>query len=1154
MKQSEFIHLHVHTQYSLLDGAIRFSDLFALAKAYKMPSVAITDHGNLFGAIEFYQKALQNGIKPIIGCETYIAPESRLDKTSRGIDSTSYHLVLLVKNLQGYKNLLKMVTSSYLEGFYYKPRIDMELLRKHNEGLIALSACLHGQIPYLINHGNKEGAKSIARELKNIFDGGRFYLEIQENNIPEQKVVNEELIALAKELSLPLVATNDCHYLKKEDVKAHDVLLCIQTGKTVDDQDRMKFSTDQLYFKSPAEMTAAFSYCPEAIKNTVKIAQACNLELTFDEYHFPNFPIPKDETLDSILEREARAGLEEKLDYMKENDKNFYQREKKYRERLDEEIEVIKKMGFSGYFLIVADFINHARKIKVPVGPGRGSAAGSLVAYSLKITDLDPIPYNLIFERFLNPERISMPDIDIDFCIEGRDKIIKYVLEKYGKNQVAQIITFGKMQAKGVIRDVGRALGMSYGSVDKIAKLVPSTLNITLKEAIKQEPAFKESEAKDPKVKELIGIAMSLEGLVRHASTHAAGVVISDREISEYLPLYKGQKDEVTTQFDMKAIEKIGLIKFDLLGLKTLTVIDKAVKLINSGKDKNFSLDDIDLGDKKSYQLLSDGNTAGIFQLESSGMRDILIKLKPETFEDLIAVIALYRPGPLGSGMVDDFIKRKHGKTEVSYELPQLKGILNDTYGIIVYQEQVMKTASELADFSLGDADILRRAMGKKIPQEMTKQKDKFLDGAKKNNIDLKKAEKVFDLMAKFAEYGFNKSHSAAYAKISFQTAYLKSHFSIYFMAALLTSEADNTDKVIRHITECHEQQIDVLPPDINESHQDFTVVDGKIRFGLKAVKNVGTGAIDSIISSREKEGFFSSIFDFCEKNDLRRVNKRVLESLIKCGAFDSTGLFRSQLMTMMEEAVESAHNHRKANLSGQLSMFGHLSSFTAKKGHIAPNIPEWQESQRLSFEKEVLGFYLTGHPLSKFQEEIDEYTNSNLLAAGREKYKKQVRIAGIVTSIKEIIDRKGGRMAFVALEDLKGSIEAIVYSKIYKETSSLLKADQPLLISGDLSVGEESVKLIANDIIPLSEAREKLTATIHFNLRVSYITSQDLDKLKNLLLKHQGNHRSFFHLIIPEKSETVISLGNDFKLSPSTKLREEVNEFFGDKVVNFDK
>ncbi|PLX91472.1 MAG: DNA polymerase III subunit alpha, partial [Desulfuromonas sp.] len=850
MDHANFVHLHLHSQYSLLDGAIKIDDLVKRGREYKMPALAVTDHGNMFGAIEFYQKASSAGIKPIIGCEVYVAPGARFDKgNARGSSDASYHLVLLCQNITGYRNLCHLISAAYREGFYYKPRIDWELLKERHHGLIALTACLGGEIPTLLGMNRQDEALARVKQMSEIFDDNRLFLELQENHLPEQEPVNRGLIELHNELGLPLVATNDCHYLTREDAYAHEVLLCIQTGKTMDDPNRMRFSNNEFYVKTPDEMSALFAHVPEAIDNTVAIAERCNLELDFKTYHFPQYEKPAEKSLDDVLEEQSREGLDQRLVEIRRVRTVAEDEEKEYRERLEIELACIRQMGFPGYFLIVADFINWAKDHNIPVGPGRGSAAGSLVAFAIRITDIDPMPYNLLFERFLNPERISMPDIDVDFCIYGREDVIEYVRQKYGEGNVAQIITFGTMAAKGVIRDVGRALSMPYGEVDKISKLVPGTLGITLKEALQQEPKLKELVEKDPKVKSLYPIALALEGLTRHASTHAAGVVVTPKPLPEYLPLYTDPKSGgQVTQFAMSYVEKIGLVKFDFLGLKTLTVIDNAVRLIREGKSPDFDLTLVGDDDEETYKLLGAGETTGVFQLESSGMKELLIKLKPSCFEDIIAVCALYRPGPLGSGMVDDFILRKHGKKAITYDFPQLEPILKDTYGVIVYQEQVMLIAQVLANYSLGGADLLRRAMGKKKPEEMAKQKDLFLAGSKENKLDLKKAEGVFDLMEKFAAYGFNKSHSAAYALVAYHTAYLKTHYPVEFMAALLTEDMENTDKVIKNISEVRSMGIEVLPPDINASDRSFTVHERSIRFGLGAVKGVGAAALDSIL------------------------------------------------------------------------------------------------------------------------------------------------------------------------------------------------------------------------------------------------------------------------------------------------------------------
>ena len=827
MPQSPFVHLHLHTQYSLLDGAIRLNDLIERAKEFEMNAVSMTDHGNIFGAVEFYEKATKAGIKPVLGCELYVAPGSRFDKThTRG--QSNYHLVLLCKDIQGYRNLCTLLTKAYFEGFYYKPRVDRELLESHHQGLIALSACLHGEAAHAAISGDEKRTLEVIREHQKIFGEDDFFVEVQDAGIKEQKKANEVFLELAEKHGIPLVATNDCHYLNKTDSRVHDILLCIQTGKSVTDTNRLKFSTDELYMKSPQEMAERFGHFPGAIENTLKISDRCNLELPLGSFHMPVYNLPDDTSAELELEKAARDGLEERLVQIRENDPGFVkEKENEYRERLEIEIDVIQKMGFSGYFLIVADFIQHAKNKGIPVGPGRGSAAGSLVAYAMKITNLDPLPYGLLFERFLNVERKSMPDIDVDFCMDRRDEVIAYVSEKYGgRDRVSQIITFGKLKPRAVIRDVGRAMGIPYGEVDRIAKLIPNELKITIEKAIKQESRLRELRENDARVAELLSVAQALEGLPRHASTHAAGVVISDRPIVDYLPLYKGSNDEVMTQFDMGNVEKVGLIKFDFLGLKTLTVVDQTLKLIKEHhKEKKVNIDALPMDDSKTYELLCRGETTGVFQLESSGMKDLLRNMRPACFEDIVALVALYRPGPMESGMINDFVLAKHGKKEIEYPLPQLEPILKDTYGVIVYQEQVMQIANLLAGYSLGDADILRRAMGKKKEELMAAEKAKFLNGSDERKIDRKKAEQVFDLMAKFAGYGFNKSHSAAYGLIAYQTAYLKAHYPVEFMAALLTCDMDKSNNVVKFIVECRDMHINILPPDVNESDRVFTVV-----------------------------------------------------------------------------------------------------------------------------------------------------------------------------------------------------------------------------------------------------------------------------------------------------------------------------------------
>lgn len=1149
----DFIHLHVHTQYSLLDGAIRIDALLKRASDLGMDSVAITDHGTMFGTIEFYEKAIKAGIKPIIGCECYVAPQTINDKTPFDHKGLS-HLVILAKNLEGYRNLCKLATIAQLEGFYHKPRIDREILREYSRGLIGLSACMHGEIPRLISESAIDKADEAARTYLKIFGENNFFLEVQSNGIAIQEKVNQALLDMSKRLSIPLVATNDCHYLNKEDVHAHELLLCIQTGKTIHDPDHFRFATDQLYFKSKEEMHSSFSLYPGALNNAVSIAKRCNVEFDFlakssNTYHFPKFDPSSDsssgQTAAEVFDQKVRQGYAGILQHIKTKNPDID--EKIYNDRLDYEISIIKDMEFTSYFLIVADFIHYAKENNIPVGPGRGSAAGSLVAYSLGITELDPIEHGLIFERFLNPARKSMPDIDVDFCINGREEIFKYIVNKYGGGDyVAQIITFGKLKTRAVIRDVGRALGIPLREVDSIAKMVPDVLNISLDEALTQEPKLKRLAKKNPEIEELVKICRILEGLPRHASTHAAGVVIADKPLVEYLPLCRGKKGEVVTQFDMKCVEKIGLVKFDLLGLRNLTVIANTLSLIAARGSTPPDLVNLDFKDPDTYRLLASGDTTGVFQLESSGMKNLLVRLQPECFDDIIALVALYRPGPLDSGMVDDFVERKHGRKSVKYTIPELKPILKETYGVIVYQEQVMKIASVLASYSMAEADDLRKAMGKKIPAIMAKHTLRFVQGAKENGIASDKAKKIFKLIEKFGGYGFNKSHSAAYALIAYRTAFLKAHFPVEFMASLLTSEIHSIDGVVKYIAECRSHAIDVLPPDINESGKEFTAVGSKIRFGLVAVKNVGEGAIESIIDVR-KEGSFSSLYDFCERVALQKVNKRVVESLIKCGAFDSTGANRSQMMESLEDVLDYGQRVQKERSGLQISLFD---SGGSELHPPMPAIDEWDEKQLLAFEKESLGFYITGHPLTRYENLLDKFTNTTSVSIKEKNDGETVRIGGIIRNTKTIKTKKGDLMAFVTIEDLLGSIEVTVFSSVYKKIHDFLVDDNPIVLQGQVQKDENSVKILVDSLIPMDKVEETWTASIHFNLDITKIERERLAKLYDIANKHPGLCLAYIHLRDPDKTETIIALPDTMKLKAGLALTSEVNRFLGYNAV----
>lgn len=1143
----DFVHLHVHSEYSLLDGALRIGPLLKRARDFGMEAVAITDHGTMFGALEFYQKAHRAGIKPIIGCECYVAPRSISDRTPQDNKGLT-HLIILAENQEGYRNLCRLVTIAQLQGFYYRPRIDKDILKQHSNGLVGLSACLHGEIPRLVQEGNTERADEAASFYLNTFGEGNFFLEVQNNGIAVQEEVNQALLDMSKRLSIPLVASNDCHYLNKEDVRAHDVLLCIQTGKTVDDTQRLKFRTDQLYFKSKTEMHAAFKNYPGALDNTVKIAKRCHLEFDFQNYHFPKFETPAEQTLNALFEASARQGLEEKLQIIKT--KNPDVDEKPYIDRLQNEVALINSMDFASYFMIVADFIRYAKEHNIPVGPGRGSAAGSLVAYSLGITDLDPLEHGLIFERFLNPARKSMPDIDVDFCINGREEVFKYVVDKYGGNDsVAQIITFGKLKTRAVIRDVGRALDIPLFEVDAIAKMIPDVLNISLDEALQQVPRLKDLVREKPEIADLIEICRVLEGLPRHASTHAAGVVIADRSLVEYLPLYKGKKGEVVTQFDMNCVEKIGLVKFDFLGLRNLTVIAGTLGLIAAQGGSPPDLSTLDLNDPDTYKLLASGNTTGVFQLESSGMKDLLVRLRPETFDEVIALVALYRPGPLESGMVDDFVERKHGTKAVEYSVSQLEPILKETYGVIVYQEQVMNIAGDLADYSMAEADDLRKAMGKKIPKIMAEHRERFMQGATVKGIPPDKAGKIFSLMEKFGGYGFNKSHSAAYALIAYQTAFLKAHFPVEFMASLLTSEMHSIDGVVKYIAECRSQGVEVLPPDINESGKEFTVSGSKIRFGLVAVKNVGASAIDGIIEAR-KDGKFNSLFEFCDRVDLKKVNKRVVESLIKCGAFDSTGQYRSRMTASLEESLEYGQRLQRERSDPQMGLFDIEGSRPVINLPPVPVIEEWDEKQMLAFEKESLGFYVSGHPLSRHEDILEKFTNTDSAGLQERNDGEIVRIGALVRNTKTIKTKKGDLMAFVAIEDMRGSVEVVVFSSVYVKVYNLLVDDNPIIVQGQLQKDENSAKILADIIIPIKKAEETWSASIHFNLDISNTDKASLIQLHKIFQRHPGSCRGYVHLLSPGKTETIIGLPDTLQLNAGRPLTREVNGLIGYNAV----
>ncbi|MCF8054315.1 MAG: DNA polymerase III subunit alpha [Deltaproteobacteria bacterium] len=1134
---NSFVHLHLHTEFSLLDGCIRIPDLIKKAKDWKMPAVAITDHGNMFGALEFYKKAKDAGIKPIIGCELYLAPGSRLDKEEKIFPS---HLTVLARNEEGYKNLMALSSLAYLEGHHYRPRVDMALLEKHAGGLICLSGCLKGIIPSYIATGNHEKALKKIEEFKGIFGEQNFFLEIMENNSKEQKLVNAGLIAIAQQTGLGLVATNDCHYLEPADREAQDVMMCIQTGKTIQDDDRMKFTVETLHFRSPDEMHELFSYCPQAIENTLLIAERCNLEIPLGNSCLPHFKADMSENeANSLLKEMVNQGFQRKKETLMGSNPSASL--SVYEKRLEDETEIIKSIGFAGYFLIVADFVNYAHQNGIPVGPGRGSAAGALVAYCLGITAIDPIKYNLLFERFLNPARKTMPDIDIDFCPERREEIIAYVTNKYGKEHVAQIITFGTLGARAAIRDVGRVLGMPYSDVDAIAKLMPQRLKITIGEAIKEEPRLREMAKKEANVERLLRIAQAVEGLSRHSSIHAAGVVISDLPLMERVPLYKNPKDNsVATQYPMLDIESVGLLKFDFLGLKTLTLIKDTVALISINNDIPINIDMLPLNDKRTFELLQSGDTEGIFQLESEGMRKLFIDAKPDRFEDIIALIALYRPGPMD--MIPDFLKRKQGIQKIEYIVPELEEILQETYGVMLYQEQVMQIASTIGGFSLTEADNLRRLMSKKDTEKMNKQRPMFIKGAIAKGIPEAKATNIWEQMQKFAEYGFNKSHSAAYAMISFQTAYLKTHHPLEFAASLLSSEKNNRDKIVKYINYYRSKGTNILPPDVNESQTNFSVSGGNIRFGLSAVKNVGGGVVEVIIKTREKSGKFADFFDFANRVDGKKINKKVIESLIKAGAFDSLEPNRSCLFAnsgvIFDYLQKDAGNQFQAGLFEEEKQ-GNKRNYSFLLNDNAND--KWEAKEKLAYEKDVIGFYVSGHPLDSFFETLTIIANTNIGGLEGREDGDRVIIGCVANSVKKIKAKNGSEMAYLTVEDVSGFTEVILFHDVFSKVRDLLDATEPLLlVKGILEIIEEDdgrrrTKIVATDVQPLIEEKNNYrTMNIHVK---SDISEHTMDKILEILeTAGKGGKKGITIVVAGYKTETRVNLGNTFTITADLK------------------
>ncbi len=1093
----------------------------------KLPALAVTDHGNIFGAIKFYNLCMKNGIKPIIGCEVYVTSGSRFDKDYKPNGDSNHHLILLAKDQQGYANLIKLVSLAHLEGFYYKPRVDKELLSELGKGLIASSACLKGEIPSAIISGDVNKATKLADEYLNIFGKGNFYLEVMENGLDEQRVVNTQLIRISKDLDIPLVATNDIHYLEKEESFAHEALLAIQTQTTLDDPNRFRFNSDSFYFRTPAEMKEIFKEIPQSMRSTIEITQKCNLTMDFSQIHLPHFPLPKEINDDDYLRSICQENLKSRYPKLG----------KAVTERLDYELGVIKKTGFSSYFLIIWDLVKFAKENHIPVGPGRGSAAGSIVSYILHITDVDPLSYDLLFERFLNPARISMPDIDIDFCYEKRAEVLEYVAKRYGKDNVAQIITFGTMLARAVIRDVGRVMSFNYAEVDKIAKMIPygAGQHIDLRRALSLNPELNDIYDSDDRIKRLIDVAMQLEGLSRHASTHAAGVVISDKPLVDRVPLIRGSEGEAVTGFDMGSLEKTGLLKMDFLGLKTLTVIDETVKIIKRTREVDLDITTIPLNDRKTFSLLARGNTIGVFQLESRGMRDILKKINPTKFEDLIAVLALYRPGPLGSGMVDDFINRKQGKKSIAYIHPKLESILKKTYGIILYQEQIMQIVAKLAGFDMARADLLRKSIGKKIPEIMEEQRHLFLDGCGKNNISVNIASQIFDLIDYFSGYGFNKSHSTAYALISYRTAYLKANYSIEFMAALLTSERNNTDKIVEYVNESGRMKIEVLPPDINTSFTNFTVTDDRnIRFGLMAIKNVGKAALENIIETRKGDKF-ESIFDFSRRVDSRVVNKKVVESLIKSGAMDSFNLRRAQMVAILDKILNK--NIKKEDPS-------QLRLFSTPVDESVPDIEEWPLLQILNFEKSLLGIYLTGHPLSSYSSLVNHLQREKIAHLWEHPKVGEVMICGVVEKVKNITTRrKGQRMAILKLEDETANIEVFVFPRLFEECGFYLREKTILVIKGKCEAKDKVPKILASQVIPVEKVSDYVKSA-NISLENNGIS---LNNLKSVFLGNKGETPVFFSFRNSKLHGVKVKSGSKFCIALDEKALKEIGTAVGE-------
>ena len=1143
MRHIDFVHLHNHTEYSLLDGACRIPDLVSTARDFGMPALAITDHGNMFGAIELYMEADSQGIKPIIGCEVYVSPSSRLNKDPK---ESSNHLVLLAKDETGYKNLMELVSRAYLEGFYYRARVDRELLEEYHEGLIALSACIQGQIPALFIAGQPKKARQAAGELRDIFGKDNFYMELQYHELDGEKKAMPKLIKLARSLEIPLVVTNDCHYISRDDSEAHGALLAIQTGKSIDDPDRLSFGSDTFHIRSPEEMAALFPDYPEAMSNSLEIAEKCNLKIPYGDdvaAVIPDYEVPDGYDPDSYVEHLAREGLAE-----------LYPRTTpEIEERLQYELGLIKKTGFAPFFFMAKDVVDFARSKDISVGPGRGSAAGSIVSYGMGVTKLDPLKHGLIFERFLNPERITPPDFDIDFSTDRRDEVIDYMVERYGRESVAQIITFNRMAARAVIRDVGRALDMPLPEVDRIAKLIPSVPGMTLEKAINAVPELKKI-VEDEKNARLMKIARALEGVARNAGVHPAGVAITKGKLTEYVPLCKSKDDVIVIQYNMDILQEIGVNKLDILGIDALPTIDRAIKLIEENHNVKIDLDKLPMDDKDTYDLLCEGRTLGVFQLGGQGMVDLVMKLQPRTFGDIVPVVSLYRPGPIQSGMMDEYVGRKLGTISIEYAHPILKPILKDTYGTMVYQEQIMKIGQEMAGFTLGQADVLRRAMGKKQVKYIEKQREDFIEGARAKDIPAEIANSVFEQMIPFAGYCFNQSHTTAYALVTYQTAYLKALYPVEFMAAAMTNESGDAAEVVKYIKECQQRGIEVLPPGINEGYTEFSIRGSSIRFGLGAVKNVGEGAVESIVAAREADGPFQSIFDFCERVDLRAANRKCIESLIKCGAFDSLDGHRGQFLAALDMAMEAGQTIQKDRAAGQASLFDFSDSFSTDARKM-PDVPKLSDSEILAMEQEMLGFYVSGHPLVRYEGMIQEYTNASTATLNNHENGQPITIAGMITRVRYHTTKNNKRMAFASMEDLEGTVDLVIFSEALEKYSDAIQEGNIVWVKGGIGNGQvdrDTPSVRVDEILSIDKARERLTTSVHVHLSPNSVESSTLKSLKDIFSANEGDCALFLHFQTDRYKEVVVQANPDTEVAPTDELIAQVERIVGERSVRF--